>query len=105
MQNKGECIMFKRLTTLLEKAIVPAKDDVQKLGATGALLMGIYFVWILVFVIVLLPGQGLTTPEDLNDPVKALLSWSNSPVLYLFNLADLLIAIALALVVPALYRL
>ena len=52
----------------------------QKLGGIGALVMTIYFFLILLFVIVILPGQGLGTLEASNDPAKALASWTSSPI-------------------------
>ena len=74
----------------------------QKVGAIGALVMALYFFLILLFVIVILPGKGFTTPESFNDPAKALASWTSSPILYLFNMLDLAFAVGLTLVVSAL---
>ena len=76
----------------------------QKVGGVGALVMTIYFFLILVFVVVILPGQGLGTLVASNDPAKALASWTSSPILYLFNLLDLPYAVGLTLVVLALYE-
>jgi hypothetical protein len=44
-------------------------NNVQKIGGIGALMLAVYFVWILGFVFALLPAQGFTTPDSLNDPV------------------------------------
>src|SRR5919198_3478890 len=78
-------------------------NNLQKIGGIGALMMAIYFVWILAFVFAVLPAQGFTTPEALTDPVKGLTSWANSPTLYLLSFADLIFAAGLALTVSALY--
>jgi hypothetical protein len=78
-------------------------NRIQKIGGIGALLQALYFVWILVFVFVVLPAQGFSTPEALTDPVKGLTSWANSPALYLLSFADLIFAAGLALTASALY--
>jgi hypothetical protein len=79
-------------------------NSLQKLGSLGALSMTVYFFAILMFVLVILPGQGLGTEAALNDPSQVLPVWSNSSVLFWFNVVDLPFALGLALVVLALYE-
>ena len=76
--------------------------SLQKVGSIGALVLALYFFLILLFVTVILPGQGFTTPESFNDPAKALASWTSSQILYLFNVLDVAFAVGLTLVVSAL---
>lgn len=78
-------------------------NSIQKIGGIGAVIMTVYFIWIITFVFAVLPAQGFTTPEALTDPVKGLTSWINSPALYLLSLADLIFAVGLALTALALY--
>jgi hypothetical protein len=76
--------------------------DLQKAGGSGALLQALYFFAILLIVALILPGQGFTGLDALNDPARVLPFWSTSPVLYVLNLLDLPNAVGLTLLVLAL---
>jgi hypothetical protein len=76
----------------------------HKSGGVAALLQAALFLITLIFIFVLLPGQGLTGPEAFNDPAVALASAAQSPLLAVFNWLDVAFAVTTVLIVLALHE-
>ena len=76
----------------------------QKVGGLAAVIQSILFLITLIFVFVVLPGQGLAGPEAFNDPALALDSAVQSPMLALFNWLDVAFAVTTVIIVLALHE-
>lgn len=79
-------------------------NSFQKIGGIAALFEALIYVTIVVFVFLILPSQGLTGPEALQDPFKVLPVVARSASLSIFNLHSIAVAVALLPVVLALYE-
>jgi len=81
--------------------------SLQTVGGIAALLQGVLFVVFPVFLFVLLPSQGLgaaTGPDALGSPSEVLPVASKSPLVQIFSLLDVPVAVCLILVVLTLHE-
>ena len=74
------------------------------LGALAAFSESAIYVTIVVFVFLILPGQGLSGPEALQDPFLVLPAIARSATLSIFNLHSIVVAVALLPVVLAVHE-
>jgi hypothetical protein len=79
-------------------------NSFQKIGGIAALFEALIYVTIVVFVFLVLPSQGLSGPEALQDPFKVLPVVARSAILSIFNLHSIAVAVALLPVVLALHE-
>jgi hypothetical protein len=79
-------------------------NRLSHLGAIAAFSESLIYVTIVVFVFLILPGQGLSGPEALEDPFQVLPAIARSATLSIFNLHSILVAVALLPVVLALHE-
>jgi hypothetical protein len=79
----------------------------QKIGGIAALVQGLLFIIFPIFLFVILPRQGLPAtagPDILADPASVLTAASKTPLVSIFGLLDVPIAVSLVLVVLALHE-
>ena len=79
----------------------------QKIGGIAAILQGILFIIFPLFLFAILPSLGLaatTGPNALADPAQVLPAASQSPLVSIFGLLDVPVAVCLMLVVLALHE-
>ena len=81
--------------------------SLQKIGGIAALTQGILFIVFPVFLFAILPSQGLeatTGPNVLADPAKVLPVAAKSPIVSIFSLLDVPVAVCLLLITLALHE-
>jgi hypothetical protein len=79
----------------------------QKIGGIAALIQGILFIVFPVFLFAILPSLGLeasTGPNGLADPAKVLPAAAKSPLVSIFGLLDVPVAVCLLLIMLALHE-
>ena len=75
----------------------------QKIGGVGSIGFACLCAIYLVFFFLVFPSLGLVGPNDWIDPVKDIAAWGASAItFFLFNLASILLIIAIILIVLAL---
>lgn len=79
-------------------------DNLKRAAGVAMLIQAAQFLWLLLFLLVLLPQAGFASPAALNDPAKALPFAATSPFPSILFLVTILWAVTVAIPVLALYE-
>jgi hypothetical protein len=78
--------------------------NAQKAGGIGALLQGLFFLFVLALIFTVLPGFGFQDPSDFADPAKVLPFVASQPVVaFMLFPGDVLFAVFLIVSVLGIY--